>query len=51
MEPDSETKLVRVSGGASRACFFMRSNYMLGFGLVCELPSMGFPRSILKVLS
>ena len=34
VEPDSELKLVRVSGGTSRACFHMQ-NY--GFGLVCDL--------------
>ncbi len=34
MEPDSENKLVRVSGGTSRACFFRP---IKGFGLVCEL--------------
>ena len=34
VEPDSEIKLVRVSGGTSGACFLMRN---WGFGLVCEL--------------
>jgi hypothetical protein len=34
VEPNSENKLVRVSGGTSRACFFRRNS---GFGLVCEL--------------
>ena len=48
VEPDSEIKLVRVSGGTSRACFFMRNQ---GFGLVCELESgISTCGSILKVL-
>jgi hypothetical protein len=34
VEPNSENKLVRVSGGTSRACFFRRNS---GLGLVCEL--------------
>jgi hypothetical protein len=34
VEPGSEIKLVRVSGGTSGACFLMRN---WGFGLVCEL--------------
>jgi hypothetical protein len=47
VDPDSEIKLVRVSEGTFRARFLCEIRVLGWFLYLC----MGFPRSILKVLS